>query len=190
MPDVSFVNLLAVSAVAFVIPLALGFLPRLRVPSAVFEIVAGVILGPGGLGLVHADLPVRVLAVVGLAFLLFLAGLEIDLAALRGRPLTLALGGYGITLALGLLVGLALTAAGWVDGPLLVAVALSATSLGLVVAVLKDAGQTASPVGRLTVAAASVADFAAVLLLSLLFFATGGTGTGGRLVMLAGFVLL
>lgn len=58
------------------------------------------------------------------------------------------------------------------------------------VAVLKDAGQTGSPVGRLTVAAASVADFGAVLLLSLLFSASGGMSAGGRLVMLAGFVLL
>ena len=86
MPEVSFVNLLAVVAVALAVPLVLGFLPRLRVPSAVFEIVAGVVLGPGGLGLVHPDLPVRVLSVVGLAFLLFLAGLEIDLAACAGVP--------------------------------------------------------------------------------------------------------
>ena len=92
MPEVSFVNLLAVALVAVTIPLLLGFAPGLRVPSVVFEIIAGVVLGPGGLGLVHPNLPVRVLAVVGLAFLLFLAGLEIDLRALRGRPLRLAAG--------------------------------------------------------------------------------------------------
>jgi len=121
MPEVSFVNLLAVALVAVTIPLLLGFAPGLRVPSVVFEIIAGVVLGPGGLGLVHPNLPVRVLAVVGLAFLLFLAGLEIDLRALRGRPLRLAAGGYVITLALGLAIGFGLSAVGWISAPVLLA---------------------------------------------------------------------
>jgi len=189
MPDVSFENLLVVMAIAFVAPLLLGYAPRLRVPSPVLEIVAGVVVGPSVLGWVEADLVVQVLAMVGLAFLLFLAGLEIDVHALRGRPLALALGGYGITLALGVTVGLLATSAGWADGPLLIALTLSATSLGLVVPVLKDAGRSDGPVGQLTIAAASVADFAAILLLSLFFSASGGS-TGTRLLMLAAFCLL
>jgi Kef-type K+ transport system membrane component KefB len=189
MPDISLVNLLAVSAIALLAPLVLGFAPRLRVPSVVLEIVVGVILGPGGLGWVHADLPVRVLSVIGLAFLLFLAGLEIDLVELRGRALGLAVGGYGITLLVGLLTGASLAAIGWVRSPFLVAVTLSATSLGLVVPVLKDAGRVEAAVGRLTIAAASVADFGAVLLLSLFFAAAGGP-VGTRVVLLGGFCLL
>jgi len=61
------------------------FAPRLRVPSVVIEIIVGVIVGPGVLGWVQIDLPVQILAVFGLAFLLFLAGLEIDLRGLRGN---------------------------------------------------------------------------------------------------------
>jgi Kef-type K+ transport system membrane component KefB len=191
MPEVGFGNLFVVALVAFLAPLLLGFAPRLRIPSPVLEIVAGVVLGPSVLGWVHADLPVQVLAVVGLAFLLFLAGLEIDVRRLRGRPLTLSLMGYGITLVLGVVVGLALGGVGWVVSPLFVAITLSATSLGLVVPVLKDAGAADTAVGRLTIAAASVADFAAVLLLSLLFSASGsGTGTGARLILLGGFCVL
>ena len=53
--------------------------------------------------------------------------------------------------------------------PLLIAVALSATSLGLVVPVLKDAGQGASAVGQTAIAAATVADFAAIVVLSFFF---------------------
>ena len=49
------------------------------------------VLGPSVLGWVEVDLPVQVLALVGLAFLLLLAGLEIDLRDLRGRLLTIAL---------------------------------------------------------------------------------------------------
>src|SRR4051794_20503192 len=182
MPEVAFGNLFVVALVAFLAPLLLGFAPRLRIPSPVLEIVAGVVLGPSVLGWVTADLPVQVLAVVGLAFLLFLAGLEIDVRALHGRPLVLALGGFAITLVLGLGAGALLGAVGWVRSPVLIAITLSATSLGLVVPVLKDAGQVDGPVGRAVVVAASIADFGAVLLLSLFFSAEAtGTGTGGRL---------
>ena len=76
MLDVHFTNLLIVVAAAFVAPLALGFFPRLRLPAIVLEIVLGIIIGPSVLGWVTPDLPVSILSLIGLAFLLFLAGLE------------------------------------------------------------------------------------------------------------------
>ena len=189
MPDVSFVNLLAISAIALVAPWLVGFAPRLRIPSVVLEILAGVVVGPSLLGWVRVDLPVQILAVVGLAFLLFLAGLEIDLDRLKGRILQVSLLGYGITLVLGLGLGSLVTAAGWASAPLLIAITLSATSLGLVVPVLKDAGQSASPVGQTTIAAATVADFGAIVLLSLFFSASGGS-TGRKVTLLGLFAVL
>jgi Kef-type K+ transport system membrane component KefB len=187
MPPVSFANLLIVSAIAVLAPLAVGFAPRLRVPAVVLEIVAGIVVGPSVLGWVQVDVPVQILALYGLAFLLFLAGLEIDLHRLRGRALAVAVVGYLVTLVLGLGAGFGFHAIGWVREPLLLAIALSATSLGLVVPVLKDAGQVDSDVGQATVAAATVADFAAIVLLSL-FFSTAGGGTGAKVVLLIAFV--
>jgi len=189
MPDVEFVNLLAVSVVALLAPLALGLAPALRVPSVVLEIIAGVVLGPQVLGWVEVDLPVGIVALLGLAFLLFLAGLEIDVHQLRGTLLRLALAGYVVTLAIGVAVGFGLTAAGWTSGPGLIAVTLSATSLGLVVPVLKDAGRVETRLGQTTVAAASIADFAAIVLLSLLF-TTSESSTGSRLLLLGLFAVL
>ncbi|VVJ24893.1 Na+/H+ antiporter-like protein [Amycolatopsis camponoti] len=189
MPGVEFVNLFAVAAIALVAPLVTALVPKLRVPAVVLEIVLGIVAGPSVLGWVEADVPVEIAALLGLAFLLFLAGLEIDVHRLRGRALRLALLGYGVTLALGLAAGAGFGAAGWVKSPLLIAVALSATSLGLVVPVLKDAGQAETALGQAIIAACSVADFAAVVLLSLLFSASGGS-TGGRLVLLVAFALL
>lgn len=189
MPDVSFNNLLAVSAVAALAPLLLGFTPGLRIPAIVLEIVAGIVLGPSLLGWVEVDLPVSVLALLGLAFLLLLAGLEIDLHRLRGQLLTTALIGFGITLLLALGSAAGFAALGWVTSPLIVATAFCATGLGLVVPVLKDAGQADSEVGQTTIAGSSVADFGAVLLLSFLFSMTAG-GTGARIVLLVGFALL
>jgi Kef-type K+ transport system membrane component KefB len=69
-------------------------------------------------------------------------------------------------------------------------VTLSGTSLGLVVPVLKDAGQSDTSTGQAVVVAASVADVGAVLLLSLVFSTHAGTTAGTRIVLLAGFTLL
>jgi Kef-type K+ transport system membrane component KefB len=186
MPDVSFTSLLVVAAIAVLAPLAVGFFPRLRIPAVVLEIIGGIIVGPSVLGWVHIDLPVQILALFGLAFLLFLAGLEIDVHRLRGRLLRFALLGYLVTLVLGYGAGASFTAAGWASQPLLLAIALSATSLGLVVPVLKDAGQVRSDVGQSALAAASIADFAAIVLLSLFFSSSGGS-TGSKVVVLGAF---
>lgn len=185
----SFLNLLIVSAVAFVPPLVVRAIPVVRVPSPVLEIVAGILLGPSVLGLVTIDAPVEVLALIGLAFLLFLAGLEIDVHRLRGHPLRLALAGFGVSFVLAAAAGFGLAAAGYTRAPLLVAIVLCATSLGLVVPVLKDAGQITGDTGQLIVAAASIADFGAVILLSL-FFSESGSGIGTKLVLLVGLAMV
>lgn len=189
MPAVSFSGLLVVALVAVAAPLLVGLLPWIRVPAVVLEIVAGIVLGPSGLGWVKVDLPIQILAVIGLAFLLFLAGLEIDIAGLRGPVLRRAGIGFGLTLVLGVAVGLGFHAAGYVKSPLLIAVALSATSLGLVVPVLKDAGQVERPLGQLTIAGASVADFGAIVLLSLLFSGMAAS-IGSTLTLLGLFAVL
>jgi Kef-type K+ transport system membrane component KefB len=186
MPDTGFDNLFVVALVALLAPLAVAAVPALRVPAVVLEILAGIVLGPDVLGVVNADVPVQVLAVIGLAFLLFTVGLELDVRTLRGSALQLAAVGYAVSLALGTGVGLLTAAAGWVSSPLLVAVALSATSLGLVVPVLKDGGHLESATAHLTIASATFADVAAILLLTLLF-SQEATGLGSRIVLLLAF---
>jgi Kef-type K+ transport system membrane component KefB len=84
------------------------------------------------------------------------------------------------------IAGAALGWVGWASSPLFVAITLSATSLGLVVPVLKDAGEAEGPVGQTTIAAATVADFGAIVLLTLFFSASGGSA-GGKPLSLAFF---
>ena len=189
MPDASFTDLALVMAVAFVTPLVLGLLPRSPVPSVVVEVVLGIVVGPSVLGWVEADEVVRIVALVGLAFLLFLAGLELDLRRLRGTVLRLGLSGFVVSLGLAGLVGLALDLSGLVDDALLAAVILTATSLGLVIGVLKETGQAATPTGQLIIAGASIGDVAAIVLLSVLF-SSDGSGTGAQVVLLVEYVLV
>jgi Kef-type K+ transport system membrane component KefB len=173
----SFTNLLIVMAVAFTAPLLLGLFPRLLLPSVVLEIVAGIVVGPSVLGWVEVDEAVEVIALLGLAFVLFLAGLEIEFEKLRGRVLRLTLLGFAISFAVALIVSLGLSAVDLVDTPLLVAIILCSTSLGVLVPVLKDSGQLATTFGQLIIAAASIADFGAIILLSIFFSGEGGTGS-------------
>src|SRR3954452_16202431 len=71
----SLTNLLIVSVVAFAAPFLLGLFPGLRLPSVILEIAAGIVVGPSVLGLVESDRTVSVIALIGLAFVLFLAEL-------------------------------------------------------------------------------------------------------------------
>ena len=188
MAEPEFTNLLIIVAAGFAAPFLLGLVPWLRLPEVVVEILAGIALGPSGFGWVEVDASVEVISIIGLAFLLFLAGLEIEFDRLRGRLLRLAAGGYALSFALSVIVAFALGAAGVVETPLLVAIILCATSLGVIIPVLKDAGQVSTRFGQLVLAAGSIADFAAIILLSLLFSGEGGIGS--TLILIAGLVLL
>jgi Kef-type K+ transport system membrane component KefB len=189
MPATSFANLLGVAAIAFTIPFVLGLFPRIRLPAVVLEIVAGILVGPAVLGWVQADLPVQILATLGLAFLLFLAGMEIDLERLRGRAARLAVLGFLVSALLGLIAGYGAFKLGLVRSPVLIGIILLATSLGLVVPVLKDAGEVSSAFGQLVIAAATIADFGAVILLSL-FFSREASSPVAKVILLGGFALV
>ncbi len=189
MPSVSFNGLLIVTVVAFLAPLLLGLSPARRLPSVVLEIVAGIVIGPSVLGWARVDLPISILSLLGLAFLLFLAGLEVELERLRGRLLIYVGSGFLLSLGLALLVGYGLSLAGQVLSPLLIAIILVATALGVVVPLLKDAGESSSTFGQIVIAGAMFAEFGSIILLSL-FFSREATSTATKLVMLAGFVLL
>jgi Kef-type K+ transport system membrane component KefB len=190
MSELHFTNLLIVVAIALLAPLVLGFFPRIRLPAIVLEIVLGIVVGPSGLGWVKPDLPVSILALIGLAFLLFLSGLEIDVERLRGRILKVTGVAFALSFGIAIIVGLGLKAGGFVKSPLFVAIVLVATSLGVIVPVLKDSGNISSSFGQLVIAAASIADFGAIILLSVFFSGNGSTDTAGTLILLGLFGLV
>ena len=182
---VSFGSVAVIAAVALIAPLVVG-LTGLRLPAIVLEILLGIVVGPQVLGWASFDRPVEVMSMFGLAFLLLLAGLEIDFDRLRGRLLKTTSLGYVISFALALVVGFGLKGADLVKSPLLVAVILSATGLGIILPILKDAGQTSTPFGQVVVAGASIAEVTPIVFLSLFFSGESG-GLGSKLVLLIGF---
>src|SRR5262245_49247562 len=185
---ISFGGLAIVAGAALAAPLALGLFPRVRLPAIVLEIVLGIVIGPHVLGWVSIDTPIQVISLLGLAFLLLLAGLEVEYERFRGRLLRVTALGYAVSFGLALLIGLALHAGGLVKSPLLIGIALSATSLGIVIPILEDAKEVSTPFGQLVVAAASIAEIATIVLLSL-FFSEESGGIGAKLVLLGLFGL-
>jgi Kef-type K+ transport system membrane component KefB len=170
-----------------VAPLVVDLLPIPKVPPIVSELLAGIAIGPVALDIVDITAPLQVFAQIGLVFLFFLAGLEIAFDARDDRHLGLVGGAFAASIALALVVALIFYVVELVDAPLLLAIILAATSFGIVVAVLKDAGQTATPFGQLVIAGSSLADFATVILLSL-FFSSSGASFETTLVLLVLFL--
>src|SRR6266542_3732650 len=96
MRTISFGGLAIVAAAALAAPLALGLFPRIRLP----EIVLGIVIGSQVLSWVSFDTPIQVMSLLGLAFLLLLAGLEVEYERFRGRLLRLTALGYAISFGL------------------------------------------------------------------------------------------
>ena len=189
----SFTPLLIVISLAFIVPLLLTRFERLRLPIVVGEILAGIIVGSSGFGWVtHEDQLLTLLAEFGFVFLMFLAGMEIDFANLnielpgvarasgartnltapqtRERrtfgPLSISLMGFILTLSLSAIVGFALLRVGLVSSPWMMALIMSTTSLGVVMPVLKEQELIRGRFGQTILIAALVADFATMILIT------------------------
>ncbi len=195
MTEVDFGSLVVVAIAAFVVPLLLAVAPGPRIPSVVGEVVIGIALGASGLGLIDPHgAELEFLFLFGLAFLLFLAGLEFDPSLLRGTlsgglreaartPLGRALLGMGIRLAVAFAITVPLSLADLLPGPTLVAFLISSTSLGIVLSVLTEHELLHERYGQRLFLSAAVADFATVLLLTI-FFSAGTQSPGVRVALI------
>ncbi|MEJ9314849.1 cation:proton antiporter [Priestia megaterium] len=82
---------------------------KLRVPAIIGPIIAGIIIGPNGLEILERDSTIQLLGTVGLLFIMFIAGLELDLDGFkkyRNRSILFGMLSFLIPLVLGVLIGL------------------------------------------------------------------------------------
>lgn len=184
-----YTSFIIVAVIAFLAPLIRGLAPVIIVPAIVLELIGGIIVGPHGIGIASSTEPVEVFSTVGLACLLFLAGREIQVDRLRGALLTTSLAGFAISFALAFGCASILHAVGLIKTPLLVAIVFVATSLSIIIVPLKDAHETDSNWGQQVIAAAAVAEFGAVILLSF-FYSGERAGPGTEIFHLSLFVVL
>ena len=173
-------------AVAFA-PLCSEALRRWRIPSVLFELVFGILIGPEVLGWATPDPFVSGLSTLGICFLFFMAGYEIDFAKLSGHPLNRGITGWLVSLGLGLGVGVVLLLSGYVISSLLIGLSLTTTAIGTLLPMLRDRGMLESPFGKFLVAAGSAGEFGPVLAVTVLL---GATSPGAELLLLVLFVVL
>jgi len=169
-------GLLIVAACAVIVPTALVFLPRVKIPANVLEIIAGIIIGPSVLGWVELDDPaVGVLSLIGLGMLLFIAGLELHLREILGPQMPVILMAYAVSCGFALGAGLILDMTGIIGSPVFVAIILASTALGVLTPILKDSGLLKTPIGQVVFAACAVAEVIPIILLTLFFSRSGGS---------------
>lgn len=156
---------------------------RLRLPPIVGFLVAGVLVGPNAIGLVHQKDMVRELAEVGIVVLLFAVGLEVPLGQIARLRRTIVLGG-GVQV-----VGTVLATAGvafavgmpW-PAAVFLGFLLSMSSTAASTKILVDHGELAAPHGRIVLGINIAQDLAVVPMILLIPMLGVGSSGGGSLL--------
>jgi len=184
-PILSFALLLGV---ILVVPL---LFERLRLPGLVGLLAAGIALGPQGLNLLSSELPtVQLLSDIGVVYLLFVAGLEIDLEQFRqtrNRSATFGVLTFAIPLTVGTAIG-RLFGFGWNAAILLGSLFASHTPLGY--PIVSRYGLVRNEAVLVTIGGTIFTDIASLLVLAVCVGIHGGEFSLWSLVRLLGSLLL
>jgi Kef-type K+ transport system membrane component KefB len=166
--EANLTTLFLVALIAVAAPLVSEVPIGLRLPIVVVEIALGIVVGPHVLGWAQATGVLAFLGTLGLAFLFFLAGLELNFEELRGRPLQLGLKGWAVSIVLALAVTLLLRATGFLNAPIMTATALATSAVGTLLPILRDSGELKTRFGTLVLGAGAVGELGPVLVVSLI----------------------
>lgn len=168
-------------------PVIVGLLPGPKVPEVAVLLLLGIVIGPQLLDLAQEEGAILLFNDVGLGFLFFVAGYELDPRVLKGRAGRKAGSAWLVSLALALSVVGVLSKVGYVNAFLPVAIALTSTALGTLLPIMRDAGLAESRLGRLVFANGAVGEFGPILAISLFL---GSRGAWASLIILVAFGLI
>src|SRR3954467_3310529 len=160
--------LVIVIAAALAGVIVLTVAPRLTIPVVVVELILGIVIGPQGADIAALDPTTRLLGNLGLGMLFFFAGYEIDFDRIKGRPLELAVAGWGISLILAYSIGGALAGAGIILSFLYTGSAMATPAIGTLIPILSDAGEMRTTFGTYLLGAGAVGEFGPILLVTLI----------------------
>jgi Kef-type K+ transport system membrane component KefB len=181
-------SLLLTALIAVVAPLVCELPLGLRLPMVVLEVALGILVGPHVLGWAKPEGLLGLLGQLGLIFLFFLAGMEIDVKAVRGVPLKKAGIGWVLSMGFGLLIGSLLAALQFVVNPLLTGAILTTTTLGTLLPILRDSGELETRFGSHVLAAGILGEIGPIVLVSILF--TREHTHWQQTALMIGFVLI
>jgi Kef-type K+ transport system membrane component KefB len=196
------VRMLLAVAVVIIGVRAVGWLVgRVGQPRVLGEIAAGIVLGPSLLGLLVPGAveylfatPVvsglRTLSQLGLVLFMFLIGIDVDAAELRGAGRTVAAVSQAsvavpAVLAFGLAIAIEPTfgsGTGWLGFSLFLAAAMSVTAFPVLARILRESGLSGTRVGTISLLSAAVNDVVAWLLVAVVVAVVGSAGPGDVVV--------
>ena len=199
--------MLAIAAIIFAARLTGAALRRLGQPQVMGEVLAGILLGPTLLGAIAPEVqaylfPADIVpllsgaAQIGLAFYLFLVGMEIDPRILRervGQALFISNTSVAFPLALGFLAALVVYPllapnVDFLPFALFMGVSMSITAFPVLARILIERRMLKRPVGALAMAGAAIDDVTAWGLLALAT-AVAGTGSGSHVFVVIGLAI-
>jgi len=180
-------TLALIASVAVIAPVLADLLRRFRIPGVVIEIGLGILIGPQVLNWARTNDVVDAFASLGLSFLMFLAGYEIDLVRIKGRPLTKAVSGFGVSLVLAGLFSFVMVSTGFALNTLVIGLALTTTALGTLLPMVRDADVLNTPFGSYILAIGTVGEFGPIVMIALLLT---GDNPFGSAVLLVVFVVV
>ena len=169
-------TIIGVGILLFAAKLMAELFLRLKLPIVLGELLAGMIIGPFALGaflvidgqpLLQIDSEIRILGEIGAIVILFMAGLEMTPKEfLRGGKASFTVGTLGVVVPF--VAGLLVFQMFGFDAlqSMLIATALTATSIAISIQVLSEFGKIKSPEARLIIGAAIVDDILAIAVLS------------------------
>ncbi|MFB5627846.1 MAG: cation:proton antiporter [Nitrosarchaeum sp.] len=180
-------TIIGVGILLFAAKLMAELFLRLKLPIVLGELIAGMIIGPFALGayivgaegvpLLHINDEIKVLGEIGAIVILFMAGLEMTPKEfLKGGKASFTVGTLGVVVPF--VAGLAVFQLFGFDAlqSMLIATALTATSIAISVQVLSEFGKLKSTEARLIIGAAVVDDILAIAVLSVVISIAGGPG--------------
>ncbi len=164
---------------------------KLKMPEVLGALIAGVVLGPVVLNLVHYDDNLKLLSTLGVIFLMFLAGIETNLEEFKKAgpsAFIIALGGILLPLILGTLGTFLFFHNLWEN--IFIGVILTATSVSITVETLKELGKLNTKAGMNILGAAVIDDILGLILISIvLSFASSDQQSGAGMLSIL-FVFL
>ncbi|MFR0618217.1 monovalent cation:proton antiporter family protein [Limosilactobacillus mucosae] len=187
---------------ALLIPILMARFKVASVPTAVAEIIVGIILGKSGLNLVVQTRDLTFLSSLGVIVLMFLSGMEINFSLFKKQPgvkrdhqspVNLAIESFAGIMLTAFVLAMILKMTGMFSDVLLATIIFSTVALGVVIATLKEKEILSRPMGQTILLTAVLGEV--IPMLSLTVYASINGGNAGRLWMivllfLAAIVLL
>ncbi len=157
---------------------------KIKLPSIIGFLITGIIIGPFGLKLIDDLAGIQLLADIGVAFLLFTIGIEIRLSRfLKHLSEILLTGGLQIlcTFIVGMAIGLSLQLS--ISQSVFIGFILAHSSSALILKILKDRDDEASPQGRISIGVIIFQDMMVVPMMLLIPFLAGSSGPDALMII-------